>query len=924
MTEPSICPSCGETLHAEDLQCPSCGAPRPGQQPASPSPRGATEVFQASSTAGEGATEREGDTWPEIRQQLETATESEFTILRELGRGGMAAVYLAQDLALGRNVAIKVMAPGLLLGPGMVERFRQEAVTVASLHHPNIVTIHTVRQAGSLHFFVMQLVEGGSLEGVLRSPEPLPIPLVQAILYQVGTGLAYAHRHGVVHRDIKPANVLLDCDGNAILTDFGIAKVTTASNLTQTGSTVGTPAYMSPEQCLARELSGASDQYSLGVVAYEMLVGHPPFDGSPFEIMQGHTSSVVPGIVEQRADCPLELEAAVLRMLAKDPEERFPTIAEAIEAIGGYLPGPRDPLRLELAHLVKPDIQAPTAGWGSLAPIPPRTPSPVPASRTPAPAPATPPRRRSRLPFLVGGAVGLAIAGTAAFMALQGFREGEAPPPTPPTAPVIAAIAFASPAESLSVGATARIQAQIQDAEGQAVSARDVAWTSGDSSIAVVDGAGSEAVVTGLAAGTTAVRATTGGVVGTVQIVVSEPTHGALRVSTPRRELRVGEDLALAAILTDPNGQPVPDVSVTWHSSDPRILAVDVERGVATGRSPGRAQVTATSQEQSATVILTVLGRVQSLSVSQPTPPLEVGRSAVVRATVAAEPEGYRGTGGLRWDSSDPSVASIAASGGDSAVVALRREGEATVSARADDIQGSVTLQVRPPAPSVSVSLSPASVAFEAVEGGPSPAEKSVAVTVAGGAAPFLGVVQYEGTARDWLRTSLEEGSGRSVTLALRVDTNGLEAGAYQASVPVGAGSESQELSVRLDVAPRPVSTAVEATPAAEREIADLLSAYAAAINTKNEARIRELYPSISQDGIRDLMRVQESDIFQVLPLSGTLRAGREERTLDIDVSAGIVPATGAGQTRRMTYTVGRGDDGSWHIVSVRASGQAP
>ena len=193
----------------------------------------------------------EPDGWVQVRRDLEEATEGEFEVVGEIGRGGMAVIYQAVDLALGRNVAIKVMAPGLLMGKGMVERFRQEAVTVANLHHPNIVTIHTVRQAGRLHFYVMQLIIGQSLQAVLRRPGPLSVPLVQALLYQLGAGLSYAHRHNVIHRDVKPANVLVDADGNAILTDFGIAKITNQEGLTQTGSTIGTPTYMSPEQCMS-------------------------------------------------------------------------------------------------------------------------------------------------------------------------------------------------------------------------------------------------------------------------------------------------------------------------------------------------------------------------------------------------------------------------------------------------------------------------------------------------------------------------------------------------------------------------------------------------------------------------------------------------------------------------------------------------
>ena len=271
--------------------------------------------------------------WTQVLERLRSATSGEFHIVRELGRGGMAAVYLAQEVALNRLVAIKVMAPGVMMGEGMVDRFRQEAVTVANLSHPNIITIHTVRQLDDLHFFVMKYVDGRPLDIVLQSSGVLPIPMVQAILFQVGSGLAYAHRRGVIHRDVKPANILLDRDGNAIVTDFGIAKVAEVTGHTKTGTMVGTPAYMSPEQCVGEPVTWASDQYSLGIVAYELLTGAPPFAGSSYAIMQGHLERAPAPIAAQRPDCPSELEAGVMRMLAKDPADRFQSAADLCATI---------------------------------------------------------------------------------------------------------------------------------------------------------------------------------------------------------------------------------------------------------------------------------------------------------------------------------------------------------------------------------------------------------------------------------------------------------------------------------------------------------------------------------------------------------------------------------------------------------------
>jgi serine/threonine protein kinase len=328
------CGKCGAALQADERFCGACGG-------------------RVDAGAGD-----EASPWTQVVSQLQAATIGEFELSRELGRGGMAAVYLAHEIALNRLVAIKVMAPGLFLGNGMVDRFRQEAVTVANLSHPNIITIHGVRQIEDLHFLVMKFVEGRSLESVLHSAGPLPIEVVRAVLFQVGSGLAYAHRRGVIHRDIKPANILLDGDGNAIVTDFGIAKLAEAEGQTQTGTMIGTPGYMSPEQCVGGQLTWSSDLYSLGIVAYELLTGAVPFSGTPFNVMQAHTITPPPSVRERRPDCPESLDAAVQRLLAKTPAERFESMAEALTALGAVPLLPGDPVRERLERLAIPDPSA--------------------------------------------------------------------------------------------------------------------------------------------------------------------------------------------------------------------------------------------------------------------------------------------------------------------------------------------------------------------------------------------------------------------------------------------------------------------------------------------------------------------------------------------------------------------------------------
>ena len=220
------CASCGAPVTPEARFCPRCGVPVAVRSGPS------TPAYGAGSTPGSGsrsatpgtASDSTGHTsWRQVAAHLQAALRGEFAIEREIGRGGMAAVYLARELRLDRWVALKVMSPSLLSGHGMVERFQQEAVTVANLSHANIVTIHSVRDVDDLHCFVMQYVDGRALDRILHEVQRLPLPAVQSALFQVGSALSYAHRRGVIHRDIKPANILLS-NGHALVADFGIAR----------------------------------------------------------------------------------------------------------------------------------------------------------------------------------------------------------------------------------------------------------------------------------------------------------------------------------------------------------------------------------------------------------------------------------------------------------------------------------------------------------------------------------------------------------------------------------------------------------------------------------------------------------------------------------------------------------------------------
>ncbi|MGH7713244.1 MAG: protein kinase domain-containing protein, partial [Gemmatimonadaceae bacterium] len=294
------------------------------------------------------------DPGDKLLERLRAATTGEYDIYGELGRGGMATVYLAHEISLDRKVAIKVMSPAMVHGAGLVERFKREARTAANLSHPNIIPIYAVREVDDLLFCVIKLVRGTPLDAIMRELDELPIRMVQAILAQVGDALAYAHRHGVVHRDVKPGNILIDDDGWAVVTDFGIAKVPELEGLTMTGVAVGTPTYMSPEQGAGGDVTGASDQYSLGVVAYEMLSGRPPFTGSSMmAILYSHFHDAPAPLETLRPDCPAPLRNAVMRMLSKNPADRWPSIDEAIVAMEARPLDRDDPTRDHLISLVR-------------------------------------------------------------------------------------------------------------------------------------------------------------------------------------------------------------------------------------------------------------------------------------------------------------------------------------------------------------------------------------------------------------------------------------------------------------------------------------------------------------------------------------------------------------------------------------------
>jgi predicted Ser/Thr protein kinase len=278
---------------------------------------------------------------PELEEKLAAELEGEFVIERILGRGGMGTVFLARDLHLHRNVAIKVLPPELTYGPGMVERFKREARTAATLDHSHIVPIYRISSTGKIVWFAMKYIEGETLATVLEREKILPPDRAAAILTRVAEALEFAHQHGVIHRDIKPANVMLDRRGWVTVTDFGIAKALDTSSLTGSGALIGTPFYMSPEQCSGKKtITGATDQYSLGVMAYQMLSGRLPFVGeSTVDIIKQQCFDQPPPLAALRPNLPRGLGAIVGRALAKSPEDRFPSVHEFAGAFTASLRG---------------------------------------------------------------------------------------------------------------------------------------------------------------------------------------------------------------------------------------------------------------------------------------------------------------------------------------------------------------------------------------------------------------------------------------------------------------------------------------------------------------------------------------------------------------------------------------------------------
>jgi hypothetical protein len=373
---------------------PQAVPPSPSPPPAAPSPAAPQPVTPAHTPSAVDATMRlipvqtphPPATTPPVTNPPAATGErliGKYRVKGELGRGGMGAVYLAEQPGLGREVAIKELILSPAADPTALMRFLQEARVMARTSHPNLVQVHDLEQIGDANYIVLEFVRGKSLRDLVNQG-PIPLPQTFAVMHGVLQALDYAHRHAIVHRDMKPENVLLSDEGNVKVADFGIARLTDdsgdGSTATKTGTTVGTPQYMSPEQVASSKVDGRSDLYSAGIVFYELVVGQPPFIASeadgPFTLMAKHVQAPPKPPSVHRPGLDLRLEEVILKSLSKRPEERYQTgqeFDEAVSRIADRLcPGWQRSLEpgADLSKMVPATAAAQAAGMASPAGMP--------------------------------------------------------------------------------------------------------------------------------------------------------------------------------------------------------------------------------------------------------------------------------------------------------------------------------------------------------------------------------------------------------------------------------------------------------------------------------------------------------------------------------------------------------------------------
>src|SRR2546428_3555831 len=383
-----------------------------------------------------------------LLSQLRHVLAGEYEIERECGRGGMAAVFKALDVSLRRPVALKVMFPAAAIGGAVAERLRREARMAAGLDHPNIVPIYRVAQAGGIHYIVMKFVEGRPLDAIVEAQGALPLPVVVAVLRAAASALAYAHEIGTVHRDIKSSNILIDQEGRVYVSDFGLARAAEDAKVTPSGAVLGTPQFMSPEQCAGHPVGPQGDQYSLGIVAFQMLAGAAPFDASSvLAVVQHHYFTPPPDIRSVREGIPEPLVDTLERLVAKDPAHRFTStfdLVAVLEALPFFEADQRS-ARETLRRLAR-GYQVPIVRTGVLPPLPDARQSGADARKRPPSTSQAPARRTARASLLTLG-IGAAAVLTVS-TAWWGVRATSSGAPNGP-----ARLEAAAPVDSQAAGA---------------------------------------------------------------------------------------------------------------------------------------------------------------------------------------------------------------------------------------------------------------------------------------------------------------------------------------------------------------------------------------------------------------------------------------------------------------------------------------
>lgn len=421
------CPSCGTANTEGSAFCANCGT---GLASA-----GAVATADTPKSGVPAAVMEPGG--DELLEKVKQHLGADYAIEKELGRGGMAVVYKAVERALERVVAIKVVPPESANAGQAAERFRREARLAASLDHANIIPVYRVGQAGPLHFMAMKFVEGRAVDAIIESQGALPLSVAIAILRYSAAGLAFAHEKKIVHRDIKGANILVDKDGRVMVSDFGIARALEEVSLTASGMVIGTPYYMSPEQCGGQKISPQSDQYSLGIMGFQMLTGEVPFNAdSMVGVIQHHYMTPVPDIRAVRNDVPQELLDIIYCSLNKAPEDRFTTTREMAQALENV---PQSDQEREEAERLLKELSAgraiPKVRTGTLPPLSltisgptaPVVPRPVSQPRR-AQAPVAKTRRKKKKKnkmLLPAAAAFILFASAGTYMTLQQKAEKE-------------------------------------------------------------------------------------------------------------------------------------------------------------------------------------------------------------------------------------------------------------------------------------------------------------------------------------------------------------------------------------------------------------------------------------------------------------------------------------------------------------------